>query len=75
MPELQTLPVEETSAKRAPWALDDLPPFPWVAKRLMVTLAQEDVDITEIGKLIDEGTKKVIATWLKAFEDWVAKKP
>jgi chromate reductase len=27
------------------------------------------------GKLIDEGTKKVIATWLKAFEDWVAKKP
>jgi putative nucleotidyltransferase with HDIG domain len=52
MPELQTLPVEETSAKRAPWALDDLPPFPWVAKRLMATLAQEDVDITEIGKLI-----------------------
>jgi chromate reductase len=27
------------------------------------------------GKLIDEATKKVIATWLKAFEDWVAKKP
>jgi len=52
MPELQTAPVEETSAKRTPWALDDLPPFPWVAKRLMATLARENVDITEIGKLI-----------------------
>ncbi len=52
MPELQTLPAEETSAKHAPWALDDLPPFPWVAKRLMATLARENVDITEIGKLI-----------------------
>jgi putative nucleotidyltransferase with HDIG domain len=50
MPELQILPVEETSVKRAPWALDDLPP--WVAKRLMATLARENVDITEIGKLI-----------------------
>jgi putative nucleotidyltransferase with HDIG domain len=52
MPELQTEPVEETSAKRTPWALDELPPFPWVAKRLMATLARENVDITEIGKLI-----------------------
>ncbi len=52
MPELQTEPAEETAAKRAPWALDELPPFPWVAKRLMATLAREDVDITEIGKLI-----------------------
>ncbi|HMD49836.1 MAG TPA: HDOD domain-containing protein [Bryobacteraceae bacterium] len=52
MPELQTEPGEEISAKRAPWALDDLPPFPWVAKRLMATLAREKVDITEIGKLI-----------------------
>jgi chromate reductase len=25
------------------------------------------------GKLIDENTKKVIATWLPAFKDWVAK--
>jgi len=52
MPELQTEPTEETSERRAPWALDDLPPFPWVAKRLMATLARENVDITEIGKLI-----------------------
>lgn len=27
------------------------------------------------GKLIDEATRKVIAAWLKAFGDWVAKKP
>jgi chromate reductase len=27
------------------------------------------------GKLIDEATRKVIAAWLKAFEDWVEKKP
>ncbi len=27
------------------------------------------------GKLTDEGTKKVIAIWLNAFKDWVAKKP
>jgi putative nucleotidyltransferase with HDIG domain len=52
MPELQTQPVEATSTKRTPWALDELPPFPWVAKRLMATLARENVDITEIGKLI-----------------------
>src|SRR5208337_4916252 len=52
MPELQTEPIEETSERRTPWALGDLPPFPWVAKRLMATLARENVDITEIGKLI-----------------------
>jgi putative nucleotidyltransferase with HDIG domain len=45
-------PVPETVAKNAPWALDDLPPFPWVAKRLMATVSREDVDIHEVGKLI-----------------------
>jgi putative nucleotidyltransferase with HDIG domain len=52
MPELQTEPVPETAVKRTPWALDDLPPFPWVAKRLMATVSKEDVDIHEVGKLI-----------------------
>ena len=52
MPELQTEPVPETSVKRTPWALDELPPFPWVAKRLMATVSKEDVDIHEVGKLI-----------------------
>jgi len=52
MPELQTEPVQGSTAKRTPWALDDLPPFPWVAKRLMATVSREDVDIHEVGKLI-----------------------
>lgn len=51
MPELQTEPVPQ-AAKRIPWALDELPPFPWVAKRLMATVSREDVDIHEVGKLI-----------------------
>ncbi len=52
MAELQTEPVQETPVKRTPWALDELPPFPWVAKRLMATVSKEDVDIHEVGKLI-----------------------
>jgi len=52
MPELETAPVAQTAAKRTPWAMDDLPPFPWVAKRLMATVSREDVDIHEVGKLI-----------------------
>src|SRR5271154_728728 len=52
MPEVETEPMEATPAKRAPWALDELPPFPWVAKRLMATVSKEDVDIREVGKLI-----------------------
>ncbi|HTW63875.1 MAG TPA: HDOD domain-containing protein [Bryobacteraceae bacterium] len=52
MPQLQAEPTQKPPAKPMPWALDDLPPFPWVAKRLMATLAREDVDITEVGKLI-----------------------
>lgn len=60
MPELQTEPVHETHAQPTPWALDALPPFPWVAKRLMATLSREDVDITEVGKLI--ASEPVFAT-------------
>ena len=52
MPEPETEPVKESALKSTPWALDELPPFPWIAKRLMATLARENVDITEIGKLI-----------------------
>jgi putative nucleotidyltransferase with HDIG domain len=48
----QIEPVRETPVKSTPWALDDLPPFPWVAKRLMATVSKEDVDIHEVGKLI-----------------------
>jgi putative nucleotidyltransferase with HDIG domain len=56
MTQLETEPkselTQETEAPRTPWALDELPPFPWVAKRLMATVSKEDVDIHEVGKLI-----------------------
>jgi putative nucleotidyltransferase with HDIG domain len=52
MPELQVEPMQKSAPKQTPWALDDLPPFPWVAKRLMATLARDNVDIAEVGKLI-----------------------
>jgi HD-like signal output (HDOD) protein len=39
-------------ADNTPWALDNLPPFPAVATRLVRMLAQENVDITEVGKMI-----------------------
>ena len=52
MTELQTEPVQKTPVKQTPWALDELPPFPWVATRLMATVSKEDVDIHEVGKLI-----------------------
>ncbi len=35
-----------------PWALDKLPPFPLVASRLMQLLAEEDPDISEVGRMI-----------------------
>ena len=65
MPELQTEPGKETAAKRTPWALDELPPFPWVAKRLMATVSKEDVDIHEVGKLI--AAEPVFATRVLQF--------
>ena len=52
MLELQTEPVQTGPVKQTPWALDELPPFPWVAQRLMATVSKEDVDIHEVGKLI-----------------------
>ena len=65
MPQLQTEPALETAAKPTPWALDDLPPFPWVAKRLMATVSKEDVDIHEVGKLI--AAEPVFATRVLAL--------
>lgn len=50
MRDLESEPARETQA--TPWALLDLPPFPLVAKRLMATFARDDVDITEVGRLI-----------------------
>jgi putative nucleotidyltransferase with HDIG domain len=47
--EVQTTPA---SADKMPWALDNLPPFPAVATRLVRMLAREDVDITQVGKMI-----------------------
>lgn len=38
--------------KEAPWALDQLPPFPWVATRLMQLYSEPDVSISEIGRII-----------------------
>jgi putative nucleotidyltransferase with HDIG domain len=37
---------------KGPWALDKLPPFPVVATRLLHRLSQEDVEISEVGKMI-----------------------
>ena len=50
------------AAGKAPWALDKLPPFPVVATRLLHLLAEEDVEISEIGKMI--GAEPVFATRL-----------
>jgi HD-like signal output (HDOD) protein len=52
MPDVETEPGPAIRPKTTPWALLDLPPFPLVAKRLMATFARDDVDITEVGKLI-----------------------
>lgn len=39
-------------AEGTPWALDQLPTFPWVATRLMQMFAEPDISITEIGRVI-----------------------
>ncbi|HEX4594513.1 MAG TPA: HDOD domain-containing protein [Bryobacteraceae bacterium] len=35
-----------------PWALDDLPPFPLVATRLLEVLSQDNAHITGVGRII-----------------------
>jgi HD-like signal output (HDOD) protein len=52
MIDLATKPSSPKHAAKAPWALDNLPPFPVVATRLLHTLSREDVEISEIGKMI-----------------------
>jgi len=37
---------------QGPWAIENLPPFPGVATRLLHTLSREDVEIAEVGKMI-----------------------
>ena len=42
----------EPPAGKAPWALENLPPFPAVATQLIQVAAREDVNLNEIGRLI-----------------------
>ena len=51
-----------TKSGSVPWALDKLPPFPVVATRLLHALSREDVEISEIGKMI--AVEPVFATRL-----------
>ena len=44
-----TATVNET---KRPWALEELPPFPLIAIRLLRMLAQEDVDVNEVSRVI-----------------------
>ncbi len=48
--------------ENTPWALENLPPFPAVATRLMQMLAQEDWDVTAVSRLIS--AEPVFATRL-----------
>src|ERR1700730_9621048 len=45
-------PTSNPVAGKKPWAVDDLPPFPLVATRLLEVLSQENVDITGVGRII-----------------------
>lgn len=44
--------IQKPPATPMPWALEKLPPFPLVATRLMQLLAEEDPDISEVGRII-----------------------
>jgi HD-like signal output (HDOD) protein len=44
--------VRKPAVGKTPWALDKLPPFPVVATRLLHTLSQEDVEISEVSTMI-----------------------
>jgi HD-like signal output (HDOD) protein len=49
--ETEARPSQPPSDKK-PWALDDLPPFPLVATRLLEVLSQENAHITGVGRII-----------------------
>ena len=40
------------TAEKKPWALDDLPPFPLVATRLLELLSHDNAHITGVGRII-----------------------
>ncbi|MGA2590386.1 MAG: HDOD domain-containing protein [Bryobacteraceae bacterium] len=53
MTELQPKDVAPAPAESAaPWALDDLPPFPAVATQILQLVSKEDVSLGEVGTLI-----------------------
>jgi HD-like signal output (HDOD) protein len=45
-------PTSNPVAGKKPWALDDLPPFPVVATRLLEVLSNESSHITGVGRII-----------------------
>ena len=45
-------PNTQPGAEKKPWALDELPPFPLVATRLLEVLSQENAHITGVGRII-----------------------
>jgi putative nucleotidyltransferase with HDIG domain len=53
MMQMQGQPIKkQLPASSVPWALDGLPPFPLIATRLLVLLAQEDPDTAEVCRII-----------------------
>lgn len=44
--------ISKPRAEKKPWALDDLPPFPLVATRLLEVLSNENAHITGVGRII-----------------------
>jgi HD-like signal output (HDOD) protein len=45
-------PVSQPQSETKPWALDDLPPLPLVATRLLEVLSQDNAHITGVGRII-----------------------
>jgi len=45
-------PISKSPAETKHWALDDLPPFPPVATRLLEVLSQDNAHITGVGRII-----------------------
>ena len=45
-------PAPPSKSQKQPWALDDLPPFPLVATRLLEVLSNDNAHITGVGRII-----------------------
>ena len=45
-------PISQPRAEQEPWALDDLPPFPLVAIRLLEALSSDNPHIIHVGRII-----------------------